>query len=695
MLGKLSYRDHSRLIKQQSAKPSRIWGKTIVLASLAIGCIVPAAIVGLVESQKAALREKAIEAEQQLQTDPVAGLVLAIQATGQNRTRLPWQMLPEVQSSLLSAVQTARERNRFEQSGQVYAATFTPNGQQIATAGAEGNIYLTDLQNAQPQILQGDGQAIGSIQFSPDGTAVLGNPAVEDGMAQFWNLQAEAEYFPPPSYLSAAAFSSDGQMLISGNAGGRVQLWNRQGEWIANLYPRQSDGITAVAFEGSSLVSGSKDGNITLWNPKGEWLGRLWAGAKVTGLSLSHSGQRIISQDLNRQQAFIWDTQANRWNQFLLGETSTVRSATLNPDNTIVARGNQDGRVQLLPLNAQSQRFRPQLFLGHQGAVNTITFSPDGQTVVSGGEDGSVRIWDVWDGTLLAKSHLQEWEENQNLIEVDRHNTVTVPTAIQAFITSTTFSTDGKQIASSDADGTIHLSDAEGNFIGRLSTGHQTPIQFLEFGKNNETIVSVAQDGELRVWQANWQGWLETACNRLQYHPVLNSPSTPEAQAARSTCERYVWSSARKMASEETMTEADQPAATDSIAPETRVVVKLSERKVYVYQGDQIQASYPIATGKAGWETPTGTFRVFEMLQDPAWTHPITRERVEPGAENPLGTRWIAFWSDESNKIGFHGTPDRDSIGQSVSHGCLRMYDEDARALYEQIKLGTLVTVES
>lgn len=722
MLGNLSYRDQLKSTERQNNKSS-ILSKPIAIISLGLGCLLSVGIIGFVQGQKAELRSKAAEVNQLLQTDPVAGLVLAIQATGQNRTRLPWKMLPEVQSSLLSAVQTARERNRFEQSGQIHTAIFTPNGQQVAAAGDAGGIYLWDLQNTQTQILQGDGQAIGSIQFSPDGTAVFGNPATEAGRVQLWTLQEDANYLPPPNHALSAAFRSDGQMLISGSTNGRVQLWNRQGEWIANLYPRQSGSITAVAFDGSSIVSGGADGNITLWDTKGTFQGHLWAGANVTSLLLSHAGQRIISQDLNRQQAFIWDAQASRWNQFLLGETPTVRSATLNPDNTIIARGNQDGSVQLLPLDSQSKPFQPQSLLGHQGAINSVTFSSDGQTVVSGGEDGSVRVWDVWDGTLLAKSHLQEWSDDSSLTEIntseDTFSNILKDLnqdsqSVQASINSKIYNSDQTRILESHPDGTIQLSDAQGQLIGQFVTGHQAPIQTVAFGANGETIVSVDQQGEVRVWEASWNGWLETACNRLQYHPVFNAPSTPEARSAKSICQRYVWDSANQASNQVTGAElaqsttsqstvsqptisqptASQSAEAASTAPDIRVVVKLGERKVYVYRGDRIQASYPIATGKTGWETPTGTFRVFEMVQNPAWTHPITRERVEPGADNPLGSRWIAFWSDEANKIGFHGTPDRASVGQSVSHGCLRMYDEDARALYDQIQLGTVVIVE-
>lgn len=67
---------------------------------------------------------------------------------------------------------------------------------------------------------------------------------------------------------------------------------------------------------------------------------------------------------------------------------------------------------------------------------------------------------------------------------------------------------------------------------------------------------------------------------------------------------------------------------------------------------------------------------------------------MPPGPDNPLGERWIAFWTDGTNVIGFHGTPNRDSVGRAASHGCVRMYNEDVRELYDIVSTGTPVTVE-
>lgn len=135
---------------------------------------------------------------------------------------------------------------------------------------------------------------------------------------------------------------------------------------------------------------------------------------------------------------------------------------------------------------------------------------------------------------------------------------------------------------------------------------------------------------------------------------------------------------------------ADLP---DPAASEVRLVLRLGERRVYVYRGNEVEVSYPVAVGREGWETPTGTFQVFDMVRNPGWTNPFTRELVPPGPTNPLGERWIAFWTDGKDYIGFHGTPNRESVGRAVSHGCIRMLNEDVRRLYDAVAPGTQVIV--
>ena len=123
------------------------------------------------------------------------------------------------------------------------------------------------------------------------------------------------------------------------------------------------------------------------------------------------------------------------------------------------------------------------------------------------------------------------------------------------------------------------------------------------------------------------------------------------------------------------------------------LVVSLQSRQLKLYQQDELILSFPVAVGQDEWQTPVGYFKITHMEKEPAWRHPITGEVIEPGPDNPLGARWIGFWSDGQSQIGFHGTNQEDLIGQAVSHGCIRMRNQDIRDLFEQVRIGVPVTV--
>jgi lipoprotein-anchoring transpeptidase ErfK/SrfK len=96
------------------------------------------------------------------------------------------------------------------------------------------------------------------------------------------------------------------------------------------------------------------------------------------------------------------------------------------------------------------------------------------------------------------------------------------------------------------------------------------------------------------------------------------------------------------------------------------LVLKLKERRVYIYKGDKLLKKYPVAIGKKGRETPTGEWQVMEKIRNPGWTSFKNGEVFSPGRENPLGSRWI---------------------------GCVRMYNRDVKALFPLVKVGTTVKV--
>ena len=130
-----------------------------------------------------------------------------------------------------------------------------------------------------------------------------------------------------------------------------------------------------------------------------------------------------------------------------------------------------------------------------------------------------------------------------------------------------------------------------------------------------------------------------------------------------------------------------------------QVIVSFGDRRLYLITQKGKAISYPIAVPReqSRWE---GTTTVSEKKENPSWrpTPDMLRENPKlptwvPGGHpmNPLGVRALYLGS---SMYRIHGTDAPWQIGQSVSHGCIRMYNEDIRELYRLVKVGTPVIVE-
>ncbi len=129
--------------------------------------------------------------------------------------------------------------------------------------------------------------------------------------------------------------------------------------------------------------------------------------------------------------------------------------------------------------------------------------------------------------------------------------------------------------------------------------------------------------------------------------------------------------------------------------------LSLSQKKVTLYSGDQVIKSYPVAVGRPGHTTPLGEHKISAMYKNPIWKHWDKNIVVPAGdPENPLGTRWIGFWSGKAPSgnpatAGFHGTTNeaRSSVGTAASSGCVRMLRENVEELFDLVSMGMTVKV--
>ena len=123
--------------------------------------------------------------------------------------------------------------------------------------------------------------------------------------------------------------------------------------------------------------------------------------------------------------------------------------------------------------------------------------------------------------------------------------------------------------------------------------------------------------------------------------------------------------------------------------------VVLDEQRVYVYNHRRrLIATLPASTGVDD-QTPVGTFKVFSQSAQAFYT-PNPNERM----------RWMTRFTKgrQGGNIGFHGIPYKVTKSGEIpfftplgvapsSHGCIRMRVADAKWLFHNMKIGTVVSV--
>lgn len=246
--------------------------------------------------------------------------------------------------------------------------------------------------------------------------------------------------------IQAAAYSPDGKTVAL--AGYRtVRLLSPDSRAVVRTLDGHAGGVTDVAF--------SADGK------------QLIAAAGEPGLF---------------GEAKLWDVESGTLVRTFRGHRDSLYAAVLSPDGKLLATAGYDHDIKLWDV-ASGEELRT--LSGHNGAVFDLAFSPDGKILASASDDATVKLWDVATG--------------------ERLDTFGQPQKGQYTVV---FSPDGRRVAAAGIDNRIRvweLSENAKEGTNRLvyaRFAHQEPIIKLAYASNGKTLASAAEDGTVKLWNA-------------------------------------------------------------------------------------------------------------------------------------------------------------------------------------------------
>lgn len=290
--------------------------------------------------------------------------------------------------------------------GTVYWGRFSPNGESVATACADGAGRIWSTDGTLLHTLAGHTLPPTGIEYSPDGMKVV--TASFDSTARVWDVNTGALLLTLRGHggrVRQAVFSPDGSMVATASLDGTARIWNAQTGDTMHVLTGHGAGVFDIAFspDGRRIATASYDMTARIWDVSTGISTATLArhASRVIYVAYNHSGNRLVTTAFD-PIAYIWDSTGALVDSIVHGDR--VNTATFSMDDQRVLTSSFDTTARATTLDGSAP---PVTFKGHTAPILSAEFGRNDTRVITSGFDNTARLY-----VIPAGDHIRTFTHN-------------------------------------------------------------------------------------------------------------------------------------------------------------------------------------------------------------------------------------------------------------------------------------------